>query len=138
MRRTAGTFAPIMEISGFSSYDCEWVALHAGKTSLIRTRNFDFPDHIVGEAVRCSASELTAPSGRCELVGPDVGHRGSQHRLEGRSGPGQLYAPIVGPSAMAHAFIPAALEAGAAAYLTGQEPAGGTAIRVRDQPPPRC
>src|SRR2546430_3219772 len=31
-----------------------------------------------------------------------------------------------------HAFIPAALEAGAPAYLTAQEPVGGTAIRVRD------
>jgi UDP-N-acetylmuramoyl-tripeptide--D-alanyl-D-alanine ligase len=31
-----------------------------------------------------------------------------------------------------HAFIPAALAAGAPAYLTAQEPIGGTAIRVRD------
>jgi UDP-N-acetylmuramoyl-tripeptide--D-alanyl-D-alanine ligase len=31
-----------------------------------------------------------------------------------------------------HAFIPAALDAGALAYLTAEEPVGGSAIRVRD------
>jgi UDP-N-acetylmuramoyl-tripeptide--D-alanyl-D-alanine ligase len=45
--------------------------------------------------------------------------------------PGQLYAPIVAERD-GHAFIPAALEAGAPAYLTEREPVGGTAIRVRD------
>src|ERR671926_92252 len=38
-----------------------------------------------------------------------------------------LGAELIGPD-----VIPAALEAGAPAYLTAQEPVGGTAIRVRD------
>jgi UDP-N-acetylmuramoyl-tripeptide--D-alanyl-D-alanine ligase len=45
--------------------------------------------------------------------------------------PGQLYTPIVAQRD-GHAFIEAALEAGAPAYLTAQEPIGGTAIRVHD------
>ena len=49
----------------------------------------------------------------------------------GRSRRGQLYVPIVAER-NGHAFIPAALQAGAAAYLTAQEPVGGTAIRVPD------
>jgi UDP-N-acetylmuramoyl-tripeptide--D-alanyl-D-alanine ligase len=79
--------------------------------------------------VRCSTSELTAYLGG-ELVGPDVGIEGAS--IDSRTiRPGQLYAPIVAERD-GHAFIPAALEAGAPAYLTAQEPAGGTAIRVRD------
>jgi UDP-N-acetylmuramoyl-tripeptide--D-alanyl-D-alanine ligase len=79
--------------------------------------------------VRCSASELTAHLGG-ELVGPDAGIEGAS--VDSRTiGPGQLYAPIVADRD-GHAFIPAALEAGASAYLTAQEPVGGTAIRVRD------
>jgi UDP-N-acetylmuramoyl-tripeptide--D-alanyl-D-alanine ligase len=79
--------------------------------------------------VRCSASELTAHLGG-ELVGPDVGIEGAS--IDSRTiRPGQLYAPIVADRD-GHAFIPAALEAGASAYLTAQEPVGGTAIRVRD------
>jgi UDP-N-acetylmuramoyl-tripeptide--D-alanyl-D-alanine ligase len=79
--------------------------------------------------VRWSASELTSHLGG-GLVGPDV-------RIEGASidsrtiRPGQLYIPIVARRD-GHAFIPAALEAGAPAYLTAREPVGGTAIRVRD------
>jgi UDP-N-acetylmuramoyl-tripeptide--D-alanyl-D-alanine ligase len=79
--------------------------------------------------VRHSASELTHHLGG-ELVGPDV-------RIEGASidtrmiRPGQLYVPIVAERD-GHTFIPAALEGGAPAYLTTQEPVGGTAIRVRD------
>ena len=65
-----------------------------------------------------------------ELVGPDVGIDGAS--IDSRMlRPGQLYAPIVAERD-GHAFIPAALDAGAAAYLTAQEPAGGTAIQVRD------
>ena len=45
--------------------------------------------------------------------------------------PGQLYVPIVG-ARDGHAFISAALEKGAAAYLTTQEPIGATAIVVHD------
>jgi UDP-N-acetylmuramoyl-tripeptide--D-alanyl-D-alanine ligase len=79
--------------------------------------------------MRYSASELTAHL-HGELVGPEV-------EIEGAStdtrtiGPGQLYVPVVAERD-GHAFIPAALEAGASAYLTEQEPVGGTAIRVRD------
>jgi UDP-N-acetylmuramoyl-tripeptide--D-alanyl-D-alanine ligase len=79
--------------------------------------------------VRFSASELTAHLGG-DLVGPDVSIEGAS--IDSRKiTAGQLYAPIVAERD-GHAFIPAALEAGAPAYLTAQEPVGGTAIRVRD------
>jgi len=75
------------------------------------------------------SSELAAHLGG-ELIGPDVRSEGAS--IDSRTiRPGQLYAPIVAQRD-GHAFIPAALEAGAAAYLTAQEPVGGTAIRVRD------
>jgi UDP-N-acetylmuramoyl-tripeptide--D-alanyl-D-alanine ligase len=79
--------------------------------------------------MRCSTSELATHLGG-ELVGPDV-------RIEGASvdsrtiRPGQLYAPIVAERD-GHAFIAAARQSGAPAYLTAQEPVGGTAIRVPD------
>src|ERR671934_2000793 len=79
--------------------------------------------------MRFSASELTAHL-RGELVGPEAGVDGAS--IDSRTiRPGQLYAPIVAERD-GHAFIPAALDAGAPAYLTAQEPVGGTAIRVRD------
>src|SRR3954447_25315468 len=79
--------------------------------------------------MRCSTSELTAHVGG-DLVGPDVSVEGAS--IDSRTiQPGQLYVPIVAERD-GHAFIPAALEAGAPAYLTAQEPVGGTAIRVRD------
>jgi UDP-N-acetylmuramoyl-tripeptide--D-alanyl-D-alanine ligase len=79
--------------------------------------------------MRCSTSELAAHLGG-ELVGPDVAVDGAS--IDSRTvRPGQLFAPIVA-ARDGHAFIPAALEAGAAAYLTAREPIGGTAIRVRD------
>jgi UDP-N-acetylmuramoyl-tripeptide--D-alanyl-D-alanine ligase len=79
--------------------------------------------------MRCTTSELTAHLGG-ELVGPDVSVEGAS--IDSRTiRRGQLYAPIVAERD-GHAFIPAALEAGAPAYLTAQEPVGGTAIRVRD------
>jgi UDP-N-acetylmuramoyl-tripeptide--D-alanyl-D-alanine ligase len=79
--------------------------------------------------MRCSTSELAAHLGG-ELVGPDVSIEGAS--IDSRTiRPGQLYVPIVAERD-GHAFIPSALEAGAPAYLTAQEPAGGTAIRVRD------
>jgi UDP-N-acetylmuramoyl-tripeptide--D-alanyl-D-alanine ligase len=79
--------------------------------------------------VRCSTSELTAHLGG-ELVGPDVSIEGAS--IDSRTiQPGQLYAPIVAERD-GHVFIPAALEAGAPAYLTAREPVGGTAIRVSD------
>jgi UDP-N-acetylmuramoyl-tripeptide--D-alanyl-D-alanine ligase len=79
--------------------------------------------------MRCSTSELAAHLGG-ELVGPDVSVDGAG--IDSRTiRPGQLYIPIVAERD-GHAFIPAALEAGAPAYLTAQQPVGGTAIRVRD------
>jgi UDP-N-acetylmuramoyl-tripeptide--D-alanyl-D-alanine ligase len=79
--------------------------------------------------VRCSATELADHLGG-ELVGPDVGVDGAS--IDSRSiRPGQLYAPMVAERD-GHVWIPAALSGGASAYLTAQEPVGGTAIRVRD------
>jgi UDP-N-acetylmuramoyl-tripeptide--D-alanyl-D-alanine ligase len=79
--------------------------------------------------VRCSTAELAAHLGG-ELVGPDVGIDGAS--IDSRTTqPRQLYVPIVAERD-GHAFIPAALAAGAPAYLTAQEPVGGTAIRVHD------
>jgi UDP-N-acetylmuramoyl-tripeptide--D-alanyl-D-alanine ligase len=79
--------------------------------------------------MRCSTSELAAHLGG-ELIGPDVSIDGAS--IDSRTiRPGQLFAPIVAERD-GHAFIPAALEAGAPAYLTAQGPVGGTAIRVRD------
>jgi UDP-N-acetylmuramoyl-tripeptide--D-alanyl-D-alanine ligase len=79
--------------------------------------------------MRFSASELTAHLGG-QLVGPDVSIEGAS--IDSRTIlAGQLYAPIVAERD-GHAFIPAAREAGAPAYLTAQEPLGGTAIRVPD------
>src|SRR3954449_1543460 len=79
--------------------------------------------------MRFSAAELTAHL-EGELVGPDVSVDGAS--IDSRTiRPGQLYAPIVAERD-GHSFIPAALEAGASAYLTAEEPVGGTAIRVGD------
>lgn len=79
--------------------------------------------------MRFSAAELAGHLGG-ELVGPDVSIEGAS--IDSRTiRPKQLYVPIVA-ARDGHTFIPAALEAGAAAYLTAQEPLCGTAIRVRD------
>lgn len=79
--------------------------------------------------MRWSASELAARLGGA-LAGPEAGVDGAG--IDSRTiRPGQLYVPIVAERD-GHAFVPAALEAGAAAYLTAQEPVGGTAIRVPD------
>ena len=79
--------------------------------------------------MRCTASELAALLGG-ELVGPDVGIEGAS--IDSRTiRPAQLFVPIVAERD-GHAFIPAALEAGAPAYLTAREPVGATAIRIRD------
>ena len=79
--------------------------------------------------MRCSTSELAAHLAG-ELIGPDMSINGAS--IDSRTvRPGQLYVPIVAERD-GHAFIPAALAAGAAAYLTAQEPVGGTTIRVRD------
>jgi UDP-N-acetylmuramoyl-tripeptide--D-alanyl-D-alanine ligase len=79
--------------------------------------------------MRCSAAELAAHLGG-ELVGPDVSIDGAS--IDSRTiRPGQLYVPVVA-ARDGHEFIPAALAGGAGAYLTAQEPVGGTAIRVPD------
>ena len=79
--------------------------------------------------MRCATSELATHLDG-ELIGPDVSIDGAS--IDSRTlRPGQLYTPIVA-ARDGHAYIPAALEAGAPAYLTAQEPIGGTAIRVRD------
>ena len=45
--------------------------------------------------------------------------------------PGQLFVPVVADRD-GHDFVPAACAAGSPAYLTSQEPVGGTAVRVGD------
>jgi UDP-N-acetylmuramoyl-tripeptide--D-alanyl-D-alanine ligase len=77
--------------------------------------------------VRFSTSEIASLTG---------GHQdGPEQVVSGASidtrtiVPGQLFVPLRGRSD-GHDWIPAALEAGAPAYLTEREPAGGTAVRV--------
>jgi UDP-N-acetylmuramoyl-tripeptide--D-alanyl-D-alanine ligase len=79
--------------------------------------------------VRFSAAELAGRLGG-EVTGPDVVVDGAS--IDSRTlRAGQLYVPIVARRD-GHAFVPAALAAGAPAYLTAREPVGGTAIRVAD------
>ncbi len=79
--------------------------------------------------MRFSTSELAAQLGGA-LIGPDVSVEGAS--IDSRTAkPGQLYVPIVAERD-GHAFISAALDAGAPAYLTMHEPVGGTAIVVAD------
>jgi UDP-N-acetylmuramoyl-tripeptide--D-alanyl-D-alanine ligase len=79
--------------------------------------------------VRFSISELATRLGG-EQVGPDVAVSGAS--IDSRTVlPGQLYVPIVAERD-GHEFIRAALQSGAAAYLTAHEPDGGTAVVVAD------
>jgi UDP-N-acetylmuramoyl-tripeptide--D-alanyl-D-alanine ligase len=79
--------------------------------------------------VRFSISELAARLGG-EQVGPDVAITGAS--IDSRTVlPGQLYVPIVAERD-GHEFIRAALQGGAPAYLTAQQPIGGTAVVVAD------
>ncbi|HEY9555574.1 MAG TPA: UDP-N-acetylmuramoyl-tripeptide--D-alanyl-D-alanine ligase [Acidimicrobiales bacterium] len=74
-------------------------------------------------------SELAAAvSGR--LVGPDVVVDGATQDSRAVR-PGQLFVPLVAERD-GHAFVAAAIEAGAGAYLTSADPLGGTAIVVAD------
>jgi UDP-N-acetylmuramoyl-tripeptide--D-alanyl-D-alanine ligase len=67
---------------------------------------------------------------RGRLTGPDVTVSGAA--IDSRAlGGGELFVPVVGERD-GHDFVPAALEAGAAAYLTQRSPVGGTAIAVDD------
>jgi UDP-N-acetylmuramoyl-tripeptide--D-alanyl-D-alanine ligase len=77
--------------------------------------------------LRCT--DLAAAVGG-RLEGPDVVIAGAS--IDSRSVvPGQLFVPVVAERD-GHDFVPAALSAGAAAYLTSRPPAGGTAIVVDD------
>ncbi len=79
--------------------------------------------------MRFSTAELAAHLGG-SLVGPDVTVDGAG--IDSRTiGPGQLFVPIVAERD-GHAFIGAALAAGAAAYLTQKGAEGGTAVVVED------
>jgi UDP-N-acetylmuramoyl-tripeptide--D-alanyl-D-alanine ligase len=79
--------------------------------------------------VRFSTAEL-APQLRGELVGPDVTIHGAS--IDSRvTAQGQLFIPIIADRD-GHDFLPDALHAGAAAYLTSRPPIGGTAIVVDD------
>ena len=74
-------------------------------------------------------SELAdAVGGR--LDGPDVVVDGAS--IDSRTvRAGQLFVPVVAERD-GHDFVPDALAAGAGAYLTAREPAGGTAVVVAD------
>jgi len=79
--------------------------------------------------VRLRATALALACGG-EVSGPDVEVDGAAN--DSRSlRPGQLFVPLVAERD-GHGFVPAALAAGAAAYLTARPPAGGTAIIVDD------
>jgi UDP-N-acetylmuramoyl-tripeptide--D-alanyl-D-alanine ligase len=79
--------------------------------------------------VRFPTAELAVQLGG-ELVGPDVIVDGAS--IDSRTTePGQLFVPIVAERD-GHDFIPAALDAGAPAYLTSREPVGATAVVVED------
>jgi UDP-N-acetylmuramoyl-tripeptide--D-alanyl-D-alanine ligase len=79
--------------------------------------------------VRFSTAELAAHLGGA-LVGPDVLVDGAG--IDSRTiVPHQLFVPVVAERD-GHAFIGAALAAGAAAYLTQEAPEGATAVVVED------
>ncbi len=79
--------------------------------------------------MRFRASDVAAATGG-RLVGPDVDIDGVGFDTRTlRSG--QLFVPLIAERD-GHAFIPDALAAGAAAYLTSRPEAGGTAVEVGD------
>jgi UDP-N-acetylmuramoyl-tripeptide--D-alanyl-D-alanine ligase len=64
------------------------------------------------------------------LEGPDVEVQGAS--IDSRTiEPGQLFVPVV-DERDGHDFVPAALDAGAAAYLSSRPAQGGTAVLVDD------
>jgi len=79
--------------------------------------------------MRFRASDVAAATGG-RLVGPDVDIDGADFDTRTLR-PGQLFVPLVAERD-GHDFIDAALERGAAAYLTARPPAAGTAIEVAD------
>src|SRR6476469_9057159 len=79
--------------------------------------------------MRFRAAEVARlPDGR--LDGPDVEIAGARHDSREVTG-GELFVPVRGDRD-GHAFVTAAIERGAAAYLTAVAPVGGTAIVVDD------
>ncbi len=79
--------------------------------------------------MRVLASQVAAAVGG-RLLGPDVAVDGAS--FDSRTvRPGELFVPIVAERD-GHDYIPAALQAGASAYLTVRESVGATAIRVTD------
>jgi UDP-N-acetylmuramoyl-tripeptide--D-alanyl-D-alanine ligase len=79
--------------------------------------------------VRLQASQIAAAAGGA-LVGPDLAVTGAAIDSRAVEG-GELFVPIIAERD-GHDFLEAALEAGAAAYLTARPPVGGTAIVVGD------
>jgi UDP-N-acetylmuramoyl-tripeptide--D-alanyl-D-alanine ligase len=75
------------------------------------------------------ASEIADVVGG-DLVGPDVEVEGATIDTRELRG-GELFVPVVG-TRDGHLFIEAAIEGGAAAYLSSRPPVGGTAIVVDD------
>lgn len=79
--------------------------------------------------MRFEAIDVAAATGG-RLVGPNIAIDGVS--FDSRSlQPGQLFVPLVADRD-GHEFVPAALERGAAAYLTSAPAQGGTAIEVPD------
>jgi len=79
--------------------------------------------------VRLTARQVAGAVGG-ELSGPDVTVDGASTDTRTLVG-GQLFVPVVAVRD-GHDFIPVALAAGAAAYLTAREPVGETAVVVDD------
>ncbi|HSB86533.1 MAG TPA: UDP-N-acetylmuramoyl-tripeptide--D-alanyl-D-alanine ligase [Ilumatobacteraceae bacterium] len=79
--------------------------------------------------MRFRASEVASATGG-RLVGPDVEIDGASFDTRTLS-PGQLFVPLIAERD-GHDFIPDALAAGAAAYLTARPAVGGTGIEVAD------
>jgi UDP-N-acetylmuramoyl-tripeptide--D-alanyl-D-alanine ligase len=81
------------------------------------------------DPVRFRASEVAAAVGG-RLAGPDVEVSGATVDSRSVRG-GELFVPVVA-ARDGHEFVPDALAAGAAAYLTARPPVGGTAVVVED------
>jgi UDP-N-acetylmuramoyl-tripeptide--D-alanyl-D-alanine ligase len=79
--------------------------------------------------VRFTADDLAAATGG-RRHGPDAAVEGAAIDSRGDVR-GRLFVPIVADRD-GHDYVGAALEAGAAAYLTAREPVGGTAVEVED------
>src|SRR3546814_2202311 len=99
-------------------YESDRRSIHA-ESVRARSRPLGLPD---SAAMQLRTSELAAAvSGR--LVGPDVVVDGATQDSRAVR-PGQLFVPLVAERD-GHAFVAAAIEAGAGAYLTSADPLGG-------------